>query len=588
MTIHLIADPTLAPTSLIDPAWRALSVAMTDEVPMIADRDDLLVTIAPAAGRGAPACFLPTLATIEVDGAHLGSVDPTTATPHLVDDRARYAAAWGLLTHECAHARHSGWAPPPGAPPGASAAAVLLDESRIEGVQIRRRPDDRHWLRASATALILADSHALDPPRATGMDRSDAAQTAALLLARADAGILTRSEVEPVARAVQDVLGEDTLAQLRTVWQTALGVADTDADAMVTLGKRWCEILGTDPDEDPDDGPTAPGAAHDPNTSPDPGRGPDGSGPSVLQGAIRTAVAQIATAVAGQHPVAPTGRSANGPAAPSLATMISNSVFTGPTSATGCSAVKGNRPPTAAERNAARTLGRALTTAGTPERVMTKATSALPPGRLRMRGALAADAQRAAGAIPTAEPFTRTTRTLVAAPPLRLGVACDVSGSMGRFTGPVASAAWILSSASRYTPVPTTTATVIFGATVHPITHPGAAPAKVTTFNAPDGYHAVDDAVDALDGALALSSSGAARLLVIVSDGIYEPSRRIPAQARVTALHRTGCAVLWLAPEGVAIEPLDDTTVHTLGDPTRTAAAIGRAATAALRAQHRG
>ena len=54
--------------------------------------------------------------------------------------------------------------------------------------------------------------------------------------------------------------------------------------------------------------------------------------------------------------------------------------------------------------------------------------SATPPGRLRMRQAVAADAQRAAGAMPTARPFTRVERRRVPAPPLAVGVACDVSG----------------------------------------------------------------------------------------------------------------------------------------------------------------
>ena len=80
-----------------------------------------------------------------------------------------------------------------------------------------------------------------------------------------------------------------------------------------------------------------------------------------------------------------------------------------------------------------------------------------------MRGALAADAQRAAGAVPTAQPFTRTTRRSVPTPPLRIRIACDVSGSMVEFAGTVASAAWILAHAGRHTTVATTTATVIFG-----------------------------------------------------------------------------------------------------------------------------
>ncbi|MER7437699.1 hypothetical protein ACFU8R_25485 [Pseudonocardia alni] len=60
----------------------------------------------------------------------------------------------------------------------------------------------------------------------------------------------------------------------------------------------------------------------------------------------------------------------------------------------------------------------------------------MPPRRLRICGALAADAQRAAGAMPMAELFIRTTCRAVPTPPLQLGIACDVSGSMREFARP--------------------------------------------------------------------------------------------------------------------------------------------------------
>ena len=111
------AAPGRAPTAATGPGveggslagWLALSAALTEQVPSIADREDLVVRIAPGAGHGSPACFLPAHATIEIDGTHLHTVDPASATPHRVSDRARYARAWGLLVHECAHARHSPW-----------------------------------------------------------------------------------------------------------------------------------------------------------------------------------------------------------------------------------------------------------------------------------------------------------------------------------------------------------------------------------------------------------------------------------------------------------------------------------------------
>src|SRR5439155_16432125 len=69
----------------------------------IAERKGLIVKCAPGAGRGAPGCFLPELATVELDGKHLG-VKPRTCRPRRPSDRERYPALWGVLVHEAAHA----------------------------------------------------------------------------------------------------------------------------------------------------------------------------------------------------------------------------------------------------------------------------------------------------------------------------------------------------------------------------------------------------------------------------------------------------------------------------------------------------
>ncbi len=219
--------------------------------------------------------------------------------------------------------------------------------------------------------------------------------------------------------------------------------------------------------------------------------------------------------------------------------------------------------------------------ARTPERTATTVASATPPGRLRMREALTADAQRAAGALPTAAPFTRTIRRRVPAPPLRVGIACDVSGSMSAFAGPVASAAWILARAAGAI-TGTRTATVIYGEKVRPITRPGHVPAEVTEFTATDGTEKFCQAIDALDDALTLSRPGAARLLVIVSDGQYTPDEREGGQQRITRLARSGCGILWLAPDSNWSDPMGHTQVAVLDDPAATAGAIARAATRAL------
>ena len=167
-----------------------------------------------------------------------------------------------------------------------------------------------------------------------------------------------------------------------------------------------------------------------------------------------------------------------------------------------------------------------------------------------MGKALAAKAQRAAGAVPTAEPFTRTRSRRVPAPPLRVGIACDISGSMGAFTGPVASAAWILARAAGHLPS-ALTASVLFGKGVYALTRPGETPAQVTDFRATASTESACRAIDALDGALGLASPGTARLLVIVSDAMFvAPGEPAGVQQRITRLHRAGCGVIILTPRG--------------------------------------
>src|SRR5690606_17149911 len=126
-----------APVTGLSGAWLRLSAAFTEAVTDLTDREDLTVQCAPGLGRGAPGCFVPTLATIELDGIHLRQ-DPGTCDPAWPADRDRYPAMWGVLTHEAAHATHTRWAVPDSASAAAADAALALEESRIEAAQIRR------------------------------------------------------------------------------------------------------------------------------------------------------------------------------------------------------------------------------------------------------------------------------------------------------------------------------------------------------------------------------------------------------------------------------------------------------------------
>ncbi|WP_433657977.1 vWA domain-containing protein [Nocardia sp. CA-128927] len=562
MATHVIADPATTPAPPpTGKGWDMLSAALTAEVEPIAERDDLIVTIAPGAAHGHPAVFFPAHAAIELDGNHLG-IDPATAKPHRNSDRTRYAPTWGALTHECAHAQHSVWEPPMVADPAVVEVAMLLEESRIEGAHIRRRPDDRHWLRASATEFVIGDNGGPTGAAALPMNDYAAAHNAALLLGRVDAGILEPAEAAPAAAAIESVLGTDKLAQLRAIWREAHVTADDDATTMLDLARRWLDIVGPDPHAEPDPG-------------------------SELSKAVTAVVANVARAVAAHviepDPAEVAEAKARAEAQRAAATeAIARTVFG--TRSGVSTAVHTTRAPSDDERSAARVLGRALTTASGRERAVIKTTSALPPGRLRMRGALARDAQRAAGAVPTAEPFTRVVRKPVPVPPLRVGIACDISGSMSSYAEPVASAAWIIANGARLATLlaGTATATVTFGEKVGPVTYPGLAPAYVSEFSSGDCWEAIDEAIDALDGALGLSRPENTRLLVIISDGDFRADPRAKAQKRINRLRASGCAVLWLAPHKRA-NPLTGATVHTVTDPATTAHEIGRAATTAVR-----
>ncbi|MWA04592.1 hypothetical protein F8568_030285 [Actinomadura sp. LD22] len=291
--------------------WLRLSAAFTDAVADLTDREDLTVQCAPGLGRGAPGCFVPALATIELDGAHLRQ-RPETCDPTRPADRARYAALWGVLVHEAAHATHTRWEPQTGAPAAAIDAAMALEESRIEAAQVRRRPADRPWLRASATHLILNDFFAPTtstrthpaPAASTGatgtpgpaaasasapsastpsgaggaaagaavstpgaaMTPWNAGRAAALLLARTAAGILTTAETAKLRTVVVEVLGESRLSALSALWHIAHTTPDTDGEAMLELGRRWCRIIGTRPDHPaPTPPPGTPGASGDPS-----------------------------------------------------------------------------------------------------------------------------------------------------------------------------------------------------------------------------------------------------------------------------------------------------------------------------------
>lgn len=562
--------------------WLRIAAALTGRLPELAGREDVIVTCEHTTRSGAPAAFYPAQARLEINTALFAPLRPAAIDPTQPGDEDNYPTAWGAFTHEAAHAAHSRWTTPPTLRGTAlDTAAQLLEESRAEHAHLNRRPGDRRYLRHAARTIIL-DGFTTRAPS----DPWHAALAAGLILARRDAGILDPDETEPVHTIVTKILGPDTLATLSGIWTAAHRTADTDGPAMLHHAKAWCQALAINPQ------------GHEPTPAPAAGQVGElakAIGQSVGRVRANEAVLTAAQARAAAARMTRTDAKAAQAAQQRRAAQTAEKVFApggrpytpGKTDpGRSHSPVSGTRPPTPAEKAAAGQLARALRTAAYRERTATVTASASPPGRLIMRQALARDAQRAAGVYPTATPWTRTTYRPTPTPPLRVGIAVDVSGSMSLAAGPIASAAWILAKATAMTDPDSSSATIAYDHSLTAITAPGRTPQRVTQFDAQGTGHRLAETIDALTAGLGLTQPGAARLLVIASDGYYTREESAHATGRITTLRATGCAVLWLAFDDESC-PLPGSTLLELTTPTQAAAAIGKAATAALTAMHR-
>jgi Mg-chelatase subunit ChlD len=509
--------------------WQAWSRAWTRQAATLTGRAGVSVVVAPGAGGSAPACSWPDLSRIEIDAAYIG--DPDVADPRRAGHKKLVPTAYGLLVHEAAHTTHSRWKPPTGTAPVVAAAADLLEESRAEGRHRQRRRSDRRWLRHTVTTL-------LDPADAPVDDAWHAGKLAALLLARADARTITARDTRGAKAAITAVIGRKKLAALRQVWRAAHDVHDTDAHTMVELGRRWCQILGIDPDASPD------------IPSPDDG---------AFAGRLAAAIIGYLAAAAGLTTAEWTQRHRD--------------------ARHGAPATWHRREATGDEHQAARTLAARLAAAHTHHVEPATRPATVPPGRLRTRAAITLDAQRAAGAIPTAAPWQQRTTLPPPKPEMRLGILVDTSGSMHSYLAPLSSAGWILAHAGRRNHA--TVAVVAFAEQATLILAPRRWPNQVLHMDAGGGTTAFCDAAKLADTLLDLRSARTLRLLAVVSDGDLEDPE--PAQRLVTTLHRGGCPVLWLRPDGPG-HTFTDTTTITVTDPVQAIDHIASAAIAALEA----
>ncbi|RLK58462.1 hypothetical protein [Actinokineospora cianjurensis] len=568
-------------------AQTLLVVRLNRGVNLLAGRDDLIASVKwDADADEPPAWFTHARGEVTLNGpVALDGADPAEINPLTPDGRRRHPVLVGLLCHEAGHAHSTHWDEGFGeeVPVVVVRAAVLLEEPRIEHRQLQRRPGDRLFLRAASQRIILPGA----TTASAAATRWQAAQAALLTAGRVDAGVLDTAEVRKVLTLCRKTLGRRDFNRLCAVWREALAVADGDVPGLVDLAARWVEIVGVD---DPADAPAPacargvpdgiPAGGGDGEPEEDEGAGDDtGDAPSIdpgeqdggalaeaLAGAFRDAMTVVAERGSAQATAELREDEDRAPAENTslrdrhteereakereakereAAEEQAELVFHGYSADGATDPRAATRPPTDEERTLARRTGKALRRAQLRERARIVTTSQVPPGRLMGREAMLAAAQRARSAPVTARPFRQVTRRDTPEPPLTVGIAVDISGSMTWATETMASVAWLVAHAVDQ--VGGSSATVAFGEEVTAITWPGVTPVKVQTFIADDGCEVFTDAMRALDGGLRLTSGDGARLVFVVSDGHFvAPGEKKRAAAMVERLVEHGVVMLWL------------------------------------------
>jgi hypothetical protein len=552
--------------------WLHLSSEMTHAAEWPSGRRDLVVAIAPGlGGEMGHACFIPDQYRIEINADKTGITEAEAGglrPDWNWGDREAIAGTWGLLTHEAAHAAHTKW--PAKVLPSlrrnphkwlpAFEAAKLLEEVRIEKRQADRRWWDVRWLRMSASR------HMLDDIDVAGIsDTLAAARVLTLVGGRVRAGILEEAEARPVIDRATAILGESLADQLMgSLIPRVLHVQDGDSDSMMELGQDWVNLFGSpngnaddaaiiliiaggDPYGDDGEGGDQDGAGGGGGEGEEGEEGEeDGAGGGDGEDAGQPGDGD------GEKADQPGGKGSDKtPAMQEIIKAISEMTDKidkdGGVMAIGYTGRKADFSPkwdavTSDQKTAAAALARRLREWFLPERSTARHDRAQPPGRLNMREAMRGDAQRYAGQVPDVTPWRHISRKMVETPPLRVGIAVDVSGSMAGLSSHSRELSYRLTTAFSALP-DARVRTVMAGEGTALWTQK---PGKMPHFSYGHGEQNIHLAIEDLAERLALYRRGNARLLIIISDGGFNMIERNETVRQLQNLIRSGCRVLWL------------------------------------------
>jgi hypothetical protein len=523
--------------------WLGVGYEITQLVNAWSDRTDLVALLGTEAGQGAPACFLPALAEVEVNTkVAFGEI----TTPSMIDDLTKrknqyeFAKAVGAIRHEAYHAKFSAWDIPLAGKTlkqDEFEALMLLEEGRIEAWGIKTHPDAKVFLRASAMGLIIDEAKEVFSEQST---IRSASSLVGLCHARIIAGSLDELEAFDLLDKVNGILGSDLVMKLKEIiYQFQDHATHTDISACYPLAIEWARLVREKAEE----------AGEQPTKE--------------QQEAFAEMMSEMlgemseSISISNSNELSDQKRSedmkesatakANTSKEQKKNEEIARQVFSkssGPGEASTRSQLVEKRSPNGQERNSAVKIAKALERAKYRERGVIEIGSVVPPGKLNTRKIIQAKALEQKGIHTQPTAFSKKVRKHTDEPTLTVGVMVDISGSMSSAMNPMASTAWIMSEAVRR--VQGRCAMVYYGSDVFPTLKAGQRLKEVNVYSAPDGTEKFDRAFRALDGALNLLNGEGARLLVVVSDGHYTNEEMESAKAWVARCSKNGVAVLWL------------------------------------------
>ena len=588
-------------------AWLPAASQCSAWANKIARRDDLTCSIGPeAAKESGTAWFMPSRGDIELSATRLlPGVKPEDFDLGDKLWQLRQGQFMGALAHEAAHAAFShtvpqdlaDWRGDDGERYTRREADVLnvLEESRIEYLLLRRNPRLKKFMRRMAMEIVNADFKVADT-------RYGASIGAALTVARVDAGSVSRPAGKRFGKLLRERLDLATLTALRKLWMEyhrleftsawdfpyatckriaadwiALVVNEDEDKAEDLASEMIITISFGDPEEGDGDGdgdtatPT-PGSGSGEGeedgdaTAGTPGAG-DGAGkpdvelPEELGDILAKALGEIAReeSLDADSELAEDAKTEMTDRKLAEKTVDANRRTEGKREADKTFAPTGkhgwggdshgrrtidHRKPTSAERAAATHLSRDLAKITTHDKVITRKASMLPPGRVKGRAAVMGSAQLANRQQITAEPFVATRRRHVESDKISIGVAADVSGSMGASEEPLGVLSYVVANAANK--VDANYCSVLFGSRAEGMVKPGQKVDNVTTASAVDGTEMIAPALKTLDHELNLLDGSGARILFIFTDAhLVQTDQAAYCKVWMRLAKQRGVSVIW-------------------------------------------